>query len=125
MGGCVSEMWIRDIKAFVKYAEGMNQRVEGGEADRLEIILGLKFLFHMLRESSSNWLRWLENFAVLANIDEDELRRLWRKIYPHIVDLLLEDARHTEYVEKRISEARSVLMELLKPTQDQRSSTHI
>jgi hypothetical protein len=125
MGGCLSEMWIRDIKAFVKYAEGINQRVEGGEADRLEIILGLKFLFQMLRESSSNWLRWFENFAVLANIDEEELRRLWRKIYPHIVDLLLEDARHTEYVEKRISEARSVFMELLKPSQDQRSPIHI
>jgi hypothetical protein len=116
-------MWIRDIKTFIKYAEGMNQRVEGGEADRLEIILGLKFLFQMLRESSTNWLRWLENFAVLANVDEEELRRLWRKIYPHIVDLLLEDARHTEYVEKRISEARSALMEILKPSQDQRSPT--
>jgi len=121
----VSELWIRDIKTFIKYAEGMNQRVEGGEADRLEIILGLKFLFQMLRESSTNWLRWLENFAVLANVDEEELRRLWRKIYPHIVDLLLEDARHTEYVEKRISEARSALMEILKPSQDQRSTIHI
>jgi hypothetical protein len=96
----MSQQWIDDLNLFIRFTEKANDRIESGEADRVEILMCLNALMDILAQSANNWVGWFKNPAVLATVDLEELRRLWRKLYPHVIGILHEDIRHTQKIER-------------------------
>jgi hypothetical protein len=103
----MSQQWIDDLNLFIRFAEKANDRIESGEADRVEILMCLNALMGILAQSANNWINWFKNPAVLATVDLEELRRLWRKLYPHVIGILHEDIRHTQEIEREIEKNRN------------------
>jgi hypothetical protein len=103
----MSQQWIDDLNLFIRFTEKANDRIESGEADRVEILMCLNALMDILAQSANNWVGWFKNPAVLATVDLEELRRLWRKLYPHVIGILHEDIRHTQKIEREIEKNRN------------------
>jgi len=93
----MAEDYVVSLRNAVEAAKKAYERVERGEADRLEVVLLLRYVIHLLRLSMEEWAKWISDPEKLLVIPLEEHLRVLKTLFPHAIAILEEDARHTSW----------------------------